>query len=237
MAAGNGRKPGLSLVSSDADVAFYVGRLTAEVQSVMVLGGAHVRLIWALAEHAQRVQVVDPSESMLEGVEDTRADKPGELSGRVQALSGDLRAVRLNQRFDLVLAPHNALSLVGTGQLEAVLTTVAAHLTSGGCFVFDVLSPPRSTAPHTLGGESGSGPPRSVEPQRPVFTPHLRGRRRPGGQGSPIHRLLFRPFSSEELDHALKDARFTPLERYGNFTGKPFDLGDAIQVVVAGTGR
>ena len=37
----------------------------------------------------------------------------------------------------------------------------------------------------------------------------------------------------EELNQALKGSGFTPLERFGNFVGKPFDSTDPVQLVVA----
>jgi SAM-dependent methyltransferase len=233
--AGNGRgRTTLELVGLNADASFYVQRAAAHPGPVLVLGGGNGRIAWALAESGARILSVDPSALMVEYAEQRRASGPPEVASRASFLHADLRALRLSERFALVLAPQNAPGLMSTPEdLDALFATVRHHLADGGAFLFDMLNP---AGPHGPGPwqaeEDPAGP---LPPLRPVFVPHLRERSRSrGGQATGgLHRLRLRQFSPEELDQALGRAGLEALERYGDFMGKPFSREDPVQVVVA----
>jgi SAM-dependent methyltransferase len=223
--AGNdtrGRTP-LSLVGQDPDLLFYTRQATERGGPVLVLGSATGRVAWALAGHGLSVLGVEPSERMVRAAEEQRASESPEVSGRVRFLHADPRSLRLSERFPVVLAPQNALGMMGSHEdLETVLATVRHHLEPGGTFVYDVLNPPpEPTASSREDEEPGS----ALEPRRPVFSFHLRERRQPGAPPG-IHRLRLRPFTAEELDVAMAACGLTPRERYGRFDGKPFDSED-----------
>ncbi|ATB31377.1 class I SAM-dependent methyltransferase [Melittangium boletus] len=229
--AGNdarGRTP-LSLVGQDPDLLFYTRQATGPGGPVLVLGSANGRVVWTLAQAGLSVLGVDPSERMVQAAEEVRGAESVEVSGRVRLLHADLRSLRLAERFRVVLAPHHALGLMATLEdLEALLATVRHHLEPDGLFVYDVLNPHEEpSAP----GHEDDEPGAAVTPRRPVFTFHLRERKRPGAP-SGIHRLKFKPFSSEELEAAMKSSGLTPRERYGSFEGKPFDPADAHHIGV-----
>ncbi|MBF5043609.1 class I SAM-dependent methyltransferase [Aggregicoccus sp. 17bor-14] len=228
--ARGGRTP-LSLVGPEADLAFYA-RLAAERAAggpVLVLGSATGRVAWDLAERGLSVVGVDPSERMVQGAEERRANVGAEASARARFLAADVRGLRLGERFPLVLAPQNALGLMATLEdLEAFLTTVRLHLAPGGTFAFDVLNPPRPPEP-----DDDAEPTAGLEPQRLPFAFHLRERTR-AGQAGGIRRLRLQHFSPEELDRALAACGLTARERYGRFDGKPFDADDPRHIGVAG---
>lgn len=230
--AGNdtrGRTP-LSLVGQEPDLLFYTRQATGHGGPVLVLGAANGRVVWALAEAGLSVLGVDPSERMVQIAEEFRASEPPEVSGRVRLLHADPRSLRLSERFPVVLAPQHALGVMGSREdLEAFLSTVRHHLEPGGLFAYDVLNPPAEPAAHR-GAEEEPGA--ALEPRRPVFAFHLRERRQPGAPLG-IRRLKLRPFSSEELDEAMKACGLTPRERYGWFDGKPFDPDDPRHIGVA----
>src|SRR5262249_36881895 len=152
-----------------------------------------------------------------------------EAGARLRFICADLRSLRINEQFPMVVAPQNALGLLTSrSDLDALVTTVRMHLSRGGLFAFDVLSPrplqakPASEAPHLL------------EPPRPVFAPHLReARRARSGLVASLRRWRLRLFSPEELDDALSTGGLTARERYGSFDGKAFEPTDAMQVVIA----
>lgn len=226
--ARGGRTP-LSLVGQEADLAFY-GRLAAERGGpVLVLGSATGRIAWELAERGFSAVGVDPSERMVQGAEERRAQVSQEISGRARFQVADVRGLRLGQLFPLVLAPQNALGLMATPEdLEGFLTTVRLHLAPGGSFAFDVLNPPRAPEPdHDVDPTAG------LEPQRLPFAFHLRERTR-AGQAGGIRRLRLQHFSPEALDRALAACGLTARERYGRFDGKPFDVDDARHIGIAG---
>jgi SAM-dependent methyltransferase len=185
---------------------------------------------WAVASQGVEVVGVDPSERMIRSAEERRDTEPAEVSARVRFLVSDIRALRLPERFPLVLAPQHALGLMPTrGDLDAFLATVRHHLAPGGTFVYDVLNPRQEAVLPRDDDEPGA----AVEPRRPLFALHLRERRRTEGSGA-IRRLKLKHFSPDELDAALLAAGLTPLERYGRFDGKPFDLEDPRHIGVAG---
>lgn len=224
-----GRTP-LSLVAQEPDLLFYTRQASEHGGPVLVLGAANGRVVWSLAEHGFTTVGVDPSEVMIRSAEERRASESAEVSNRARFQVMDLRALRLPDRFPLVLAPQHALGLMpGSDDLEAFLATVRYHLLPGGTFVYDVLNTPREPVLPRDDEEPGAG----LEPRRPLFALHLRERKTPGGP-SPIRRLKLRHFSPEELDTALNAAGLVPRERYGRFDGKPFDLEDSRHIGIAG---
>lgn len=230
--AGNdarGRTP-LSLVGQEPDLAFYTRQASEQGGPVLVLGAANGRVVWALAGHGVTTVGVDPSDVMIRSAEERRASEAPDVSNRARFMVADPRALRLPDRFPLILAPQHALGLMpGSDDLEAFLATVRHHLSPGGTFVYDVLNTPREPVLPRDDEEPGAG----LEPRRPVFAFHMRERRRADAP-SPIRRLKLRHFSPEELEQALTSAGLVPRERYGRFDGKPFDLEDSRHIGVAG---
>lgn len=218
----------LSLVAQEPELAFYTRRAEAQGGPVLVLGSAQGRVTWALGERGLTTLGVEPSERMAAAAEERRAHAPEALSARVRLLTADLRSLRLEERFPTVVAPQNALGLMGSrADLEALLATVRHHLAPGGLFLFDVYHSAREPLV-----PRDEGPLSALEPRRPVFTLHLRERRQPGAPLG-IHRLRLRHFAPEEVEEAVAASGLTLRERYGSFAGKPFDLGDTLQVGVA----
>ncbi|MBN1203908.1 MAG: class I SAM-dependent methyltransferase [Myxococcaceae bacterium] len=223
-----GRTP-LSLVGQDPDLLFYARQAGERGSPVLVLGAANGRVPWSLAVQGFPAVGVDASTVMLRSAEERRAREPKEVGDRVRFISSDVRVLRLEERFPLVLAPQHAMGLMATPEdLEAFLATVRHHLVPGGTFIYDVLNPPREAI--IRDDEEPRAP---LEPRRPLFALHLRERKPPGGT-APIRRLKLRHFSPEELEEALAVSGLTLRERYGRFDGKPFDLADSRQIGIAG---
>jgi SAM-dependent methyltransferase len=116
------------------DVTFYAA--LAKRGPVLELGAGTGRVARAIAEKGIEVVAVEPVKAMRErGRENTRG-----LPVRWRA--GDIRSVRLRTKFPLVIAPFNVLMHLYTRRdLERAFATVHAHLSPGGRFVFDVLTP------------------------------------------------------------------------------------------------
>ena len=233
MAGTEGPRPVLSLVMADAGSAFYGERVDLAGGPALVLGAGDGRIAWELARRGHQVLAADPSEVLLRVAEERRAQEPAEVSARLRVVRADVRSLRLDERFKVAIAPRNALGLMSTrDDLEAALATAALHLEDDGTFLLDLVNPPQHRSPPAPDD-------RAEEPAlwyRPVFVPHLRERRRarPGeGSHDGLRRLRVRQFSAEELDAALAAAGFQPLERFGDFDGRPFAPEDPLQIVVA----
>lgn len=225
-----GRAP-LSLVGQEPDLSFYMRHASERGGPVLVLGAANGRVPWSLAGHGLTAVGVDSSETMIRLAEERRDKEPPEVSGRVRFIVSDVRVLRLEERFPLVLAPQHAMGLMATrDDLDAFVATVRHHLSPGGTFIYDVLNPPRDAI---IPNDDVDEPTAPLEPRRPLFALHLRERKRPGGT-APIRRLRLRHFAPEELEEALTEGGLTLRERFGRFDGKPFELRDSRQIGVAG---
>jgi SAM-dependent methyltransferase len=225
-----GRAP-LSLVGQEPDLLFYMRQASDRGGPVLVLGAANGRVPWSLAGNGFAAVGVDFSETMVRLAEERRATEPPEVSARVRFVVSDVRVLRLEERFPLVLAPQHAMGLMATrDELEAFVATVRHHLAPGGTFIYDVLNPPREAI---IPNDDDDEPRAPLEPRRPLFALHLR-ERKPAGGTAPIRRLRLRHFAPEELEEALTAGGLTLRERFGRFDGKPFELRDSRQIGVAG---
>ncbi len=227
----------VSLVGSDADVAFYRRQLAQLGQPILVLGCANGRLACELCRTHLGVLGVDPSPVMISLAEEARG-RSGENSSRLRFLSADLRSLRLSETFGAVVAPDNALALMPSiSDLEAMIATARHHLHPGGLLLLDAVNPRR---PGGSKSDSGTGAPPRLSSHRAAFALHLQERRRSGNAwAKAIRRLQVRQFFPWELDAVLEGSGFEPTARYGRYDEKPFDAEDPLQIVVAylGDGR
>lgn len=105
------------------------------VRSVLSLGcgtGSHDLV---LAERGFRTTGVDRSAQMLRCFREKRV--PADSQVRIRR--GDIRSMRLGQRFDAVISMFAVIGYQATDRdLTRALATAAAHLDRGGLFLFDV---------------------------------------------------------------------------------------------------
>jgi SAM-dependent methyltransferase len=124
------------------DVAYYVRRAIASGGPVLEYGAGNGRVALPIARAGIKVVGVDLSQPMLQDFEQRLEREPKEVRARVKLVHGDMRAVKLRQRFPLVIAPFNvALHLYVRSEIEAFLARVRQHLAPAGSFVFDVSVP------------------------------------------------------------------------------------------------
>lgn len=124
------------------DVAYYVTLARRSRGPVLEYGVGNGRIAIAIARHGREVVGVDHSAPMLADLRRRLAEEPAEIRGRVRAVRGDMRSVRLDRRFPLVLATFNtALHLYTRQDVERFLARVRTHLAPGGRFVVDMSVP------------------------------------------------------------------------------------------------
>lgn len=128
------------------DVAFYVGEATRSRRRnsarVLELGAGTGRVAIAMARAGSTVVCLDLMPTMLERAAARIAREPRAVQERLTLKQGDLRSVRLHQRFPLVVAPFNVfMHLYERRDVERALLTVKAHLAPRGRFIFDVMVP------------------------------------------------------------------------------------------------
>lgn len=135
------------------DVAFYERLARERGGPVLEYGCGNGRLFLPIARalathHAGRGAAcvgVDLSAAMLRDLRARLSAEPAAVRSRARVTRGDMRKVRLGERFRLVLCPFNALlHLYERADLEAFFARVREHLAPGGRFVFDVSVPDAS---------------------------------------------------------------------------------------------
>lgn len=229
------------------DVGFYV-ELARGSESVLELGVGTGRIAMALAEQGTRVVGIDRMPNMLERFRERLAKAPKRVRENVELHEGDLRSVRLEQRFPLVIAPFNVMMhLYERTDVEQALATVLAHLEPDGAFAFDVLMPDLAAMrrdPHRLYKSRPIKHPKDgkryryeeafrYDHARQVQTVSMLFTDLEDEQNAFVIPLAQRQFFPCELDALLHYNGFE-VDRYdGGFQGEPVDETTISQVVVA----
>ena len=114
-----------------------ITRYQPETQTLLDLGcgtGTHDLL---LAGMGYKVTGIDQSEEML-STANAQLSSHNSLSSSLRFHQGDIRSVRLDQKFDVVTSLFHVMSYQNSNDdFTAALTTAKAHLNPGGIFIFD----------------------------------------------------------------------------------------------------
>ncbi|MHC5673363.1 class I SAM-dependent DNA methyltransferase [Nostoc sp.] len=109
---------------------------TAKILELGCGTGHHAIL---LAKEGYHIHGVDISQEMLNLAHEHRSQLPQKLAARLQFTYGDIRQVRLNEKFDVILSLFHVISYQTTNEdLLAAFATAKTHLKPGGIFIFDV---------------------------------------------------------------------------------------------------
>jgi SAM-dependent methyltransferase len=209
-------------------------------EPILELGAGTGRLSVALGRAGFRVEGIERSPDMLERGEARVAEEA--VSDRVRLRQGDMRRLRLDETFPLVVAAFNTLMHLYTlTDQDEALSTVAAHLAPGGTFAFDLFQPRlgpqgllrREAEWDHVGGEHSE-----------LF---LVQEHDPAGQTIVSHyyldttgsdgllrrrsaRLRQRYYTRFEIERALRQAGFSRISLYGDFDRRPL-AADAPRIV------
>jgi SAM-dependent methyltransferase len=124
------------------DVEYYVKLARRAKGPVLEYGVGNGRVALPIARAGVQVMGIDLSQPMLDSLETALESAPKQVRARVRFKQGDMREVRLRERFPLVIAPFNCiLHLYERPDMEAFLARVREHLAPGGRFVFDFSVP------------------------------------------------------------------------------------------------
>jgi len=126
-----------------ADVVYYVNLALEHGGPVLEYGVGNGRIAVPLARAGIDVVGVDQSKPMLDDLRARLRREPDDVRSHVRLVRGDMRRVRLRQRFPLVICAFNtALHLYTREDVERFLGRVREHLTPRGVFVADLSTPP-----------------------------------------------------------------------------------------------
>jgi SAM-dependent methyltransferase len=123
--------------------ASYVHRLiqkfAPKTRSILELGcgtGKHASL---LAENGYVIHGVDISSEMLRRAQERLSSLPGKISAKLQFSHGDIGDIRLDNKYDAVIALFHVVSYqTSNNALQKTFETVKHHLDPNGIFIFDV---------------------------------------------------------------------------------------------------
>lgn len=195
---------------------------------------------------AQRVDGVDLSAEMLVVAEARRRALPQTSADRLSLHHGDVRDVRLNRRFSLVVSMFHVMSYQCTNEhIMAAFRTARAHLDGGGLFIFDlwhgpgVLTEPPAVRVRRFRDEE-------TEVER-IAEPALRSRenivdvnyairvtdRRSGAMDLMVEKHEMRYFFEPEIRHMLSLASMEHVETVSWLAHEPPTLRDWTAAVVA----
>jgi len=229
------------------DVRFYANLAEehGEGGRVLELGCGSGRVTREIARRGVEVVGVDLVQAMLDHAAARLLKEPKRVRERIRLVRGDLRSVRLEERFDLVVSPFNVfMHLYARRDVERALETVRAHLERGALFVFDVLMPypemlSRDPARVYKVGKVKRGgreyhyrerfeydPVRQVQQTDLAFV----------GVDDPadfhLTPLTQRQFFPAELEALLHYNGFAIVERFGDFERRPMDDDADSQILV-----
>lgn len=106
--------------------------------SLLELGCGTGRHAEHFVKQGYTVHGVDLSQNMLKEAESKKMAMPLEQSARLNFTQGDIRALRLEKRFDTVLSLFHVFSYQSmNSDLSAAIGTAASHLVAGGLLFFD----------------------------------------------------------------------------------------------------
>jgi len=228
------------------DVDFYLG-LAAELGEgdVLEYGCGDGRILLPLARLGLDCFGVDRSAPMLRALRQKLKLHP-ELAPRVAFKRGDMRRVRLERRFPLVLCTFNTFLHLYTRQdVEQYLARVHAHLARGGRFVLDVSVPnpeelerdpsKLSRVPpfrHPSTGEVVRyGERFDYDPMRQVLLVGMEFEPKGAPERAWMTPLAHRQFFPRELEALLHYNGFEVADVYGDFEMRPPDA-DTVDIAL-----
>ena len=231
-----------------SDVRFYADLAKRYGGPVLELGVGGGRVMLAVAAAGVSVVGIDTMPSMLAHARARLAARPAAERARVTLRRGDLRTLRMTQRFPLVFAPFNVLQHTASGdELQRALERCASLLTPGGRLVLDVLNPdihalaqnpnriyrcghvthPLTKIRYKLSESS------HYDADEQIRTVHMYLDPASGGGELLVVPLAQRQIFPEELRARLAAAGFAIAARYGDFERAPFESSSESQVVIA----
>jgi SAM-dependent methyltransferase len=228
------------------DIDYYVRLARRSGGPMLEYGVGNGRIALHVARAGVQVEGVDLSRPMLDDFARRLANEPKSVRARVKLHHGDMREVRLEQRFPLVIAPFNAfLHLYDRRDVEAFLEGVRSHLLPSGNFAFDfsvpqpedlARSPDRDYAAPDLVDPTTNEPVRYSErfeydPLRQLLLVRMRytpaggaaAARKAGGGRSFEIPLTHRQFFPREMEALLHYNGFEHILFTADFTDQPAD--------------
>lgn len=158
------------------------------------------RVLLPVAQSGVRVVGIDHSPWMLAKAKEKYERLPPDVQERLGLLEGDMRTLRLEQKFNLIYLPFNTFLILKTVEDQlAVFEVVRGHLAPGGVFAFDMFVPLLNRLVTPL------GPPQwGLEVDQTLGALGIRFQRDNAREVDPVRQLIINTFRMREYrDNSL----------------------------------
>jgi len=231
-----------AFTTTTEDIEFYAGFANPQSR-VLELGCGTGRVAGALASSVASVVGVDISPSMLE-----RA-RARSVTGDVEFVQGDITSVRLEGRFDLIIAPFRVMQcLEHRTQVDGLFEVIRAHLATDGLAILNVFHPLHAREDMASAWPSeeelshgevvlpngdrlvrGDVRP-SLDAERQVLYPELIYRRYRGDElvDEHINPICMRYYYPDEFKELVVSQGFTVMEAHGGYAGEAYGQGSEL---------
>lgn len=184
----------------------------------------------ALARHGFKVTAVDLSATLLNAAHHNAEEHGVEID----FIQSDMRAIRFENRFDLVVQLFTSFGYFATREEDAeVLHHVRRALRPGGWYALDLIDPAwleGHIVPENMTWMEGASvvERRAIEGDRVVKQIEIRG-----DDGDVAHfSEQVRLYKPQEIDTMLRSAGLEPVEWFGNYEGEPFDPATSPRMLI-----
>ena len=238
------------------DIPFYREQIPSPAARVLELGCGTGRVLLGLVDHCAFIVGVDASVSMI-SICRQKLQAKGVRPSDVRVRQADITTLRLDQQFDLIIAPFRVFQNLETdAQVQGFFSTVRAHLAPGGKAIVNTFNP--NMAPDAL-RERWCREEEELDWEAPVeggrATLHVRRGRIDSEKLVLYPRLIYRRYELQGEEETLVDEailniamrcyypagllqliraqRFRILDTWGGYEGQPY--GEGPELVVAFT--
>ncbi|MDE0686460.1 MAG: class I SAM-dependent methyltransferase [Candidatus Poribacteria bacterium] len=137
------------------DIQFYVEEVQKTGGPVLDLGCGTGRILIPVAESGITIVGLDRSQAMLTMLEKKVTQLNIETQRRIELVKGDMHNFSLERSFKLIMIPYRSfMHLLSVEKQRQALCCIRAHLTEGGCLVFNLFDPQEGYIPTDI--DSGS---------------------------------------------------------------------------------
>ncbi len=124
-----------------ASLRFYLDLAGETAGDVLELGVGMGHLLFEIAEQGRDVWGIDDSPEMIREAKRKRRNYYPGISGRSRLVVADMLSFDLGHQFGFVYAASSSIQGDSADDLRGLFRSAADHMTEGGTFAFDVMSP------------------------------------------------------------------------------------------------
>jgi len=231
------------------DIEFYRELIPSAQSTILELGCGTGRVLIPLASHCAHITGVDISEPMLALCRrKLQASKIPRSRAKIKL--GDITALVLEQKFDLIIAPFRVFqNLKRDEEVTGLFRTVKSHLSDAGSCILNAFRPfldreamatQWACEGENLHWETPTEDGRialydrrsRIDAERQIIYPVLAYRRYRGDvlEDEVIHEIALRYYYPDQLEELIAAHGFKIVNRWGGYAGEPYGEGPELLI-------